>query len=373
MKLHLPRYTVPRQRKGRVAFYFVVPEHLRTEGWPASIALPDDLQEVMRHAEMLNKRLDAEREGKTITVMPRGCISMIVRQYQNSADYKHLAPITRRGYEQSVAFLLKWCAKAGHPHIRHLTRPVILKYLDQFAAIPTTRKKIGGMLRIICAKAIDMGEITVNPALELNLKENRKPAHIYTDTEVETLARTAVNKSHPEMAKAIVTAYSIGQREADIMKLKTPDNYHAGIFKFTQNKTKEIMEIPAPQELRAFLDDAPAGFLIGKLFKDDWFRHVFAAVRDEAGLPKTAKFMHFRHSACVRLARAGCTVPEIAAISGHSLQSATAILKRYLPRDPEVARNAIKKLDKYQKKIRSTKGQVVDFKGTNKPRKVERI
>lgn len=47
-----------------------------------------------------------------------------------------------------------------------------------------------------------------------------------------------------------------------------------------------------------------------------------------------------RHSCVVQLARAGCTIAEIAAITGHSLGSVTTILSKYLPRDSTIARNA---------------------------------
>ncbi|THB86408.1 tyrosine-type recombinase/integrase, partial [Salmonella enterica] len=132
------------------------------------------------------------------------------------------------------------------------------------------------------------------------------------------------------------------------------------------SKTGEYLSIPAPAELRLPLDNAPDGFLAGIDFKADWFRHRFAALRKKAGLPDTAKFMHLRHSACVRLARAGATVPEISAVTGHSIQTASAILKRYLPRDPEVAANAIKKMDDYHQKTRSTSTQPIDNVHANK-------
>jgi hypothetical protein len=44
-----------------------------------------------------------------------------------------------------------------------------------------------------------------------------------------------------------------------------------------------------------------------------------------------------------RLAEAGCTDPEIAAITGHSLERTRQILETYLPRTPEMARNAMAK------------------------------
>lgn len=47
-----------------------------------------------------------------------------------------------------------------------------------------------------------------------------------------------------------------------------------------------------------------------------------------------------RHSCLVQMARASCEVPEIAALTGHSLPSVTTILSHYLPHDDKVARNA---------------------------------
>ncbi|MDR3372869.1 MAG: hypothetical protein P4L98_03985 [Ancalomicrobiaceae bacterium] len=50
-----------------------------------------------------------------------------------------------------------------------------------------------------------------------------------------------------------------------------------------------------------------------------------------------------RDTSVTWLARAGCTVPEICAVTGHSLQSATQVLKHYLATHAEMADNAIKK------------------------------
>lgn len=55
------------------------------------------------------------------------------------------------------------------------------------------------------------------------------------------------------------------------------------------------------------------------------------------------KLKWLRHSCVVQLARAGCTVPEIASITGHSISSVEQILQRYLPRDSRVAENAQRK------------------------------
>ena len=51
----------------------------------------------------------------------------------------------------------------------------------------------------------------------------------------------------------------------------------------------------------------------------------------------------------VRLAEAGCTTPEIAAISGHSIERTERILEVYLPRTRAMASAAIAKLDEHRK------------------------
>ncbi|AMB47835.1 MULTISPECIES: hypothetical protein [Methylobacteriaceae] len=49
------------------------------------------------------------------------------------------------------------------------------------------------------------------------------------------------------------------------------------------------------------------------------------------------------------LAEAGCTVPEIATITGHSQAHAQKILDRYLARTRTLAESAIAKLDEHRR------------------------
>lgn len=58
-------------------------------------------------------------------------------------------------------------------------------------------------------------------------------------------------------------------------------------------------------------------------------------------------FNDLRGTAVKRLAKAECTVPEIATITGHSLRDVHAILdSNYLDRDPAMAESGIRKLEK---------------------------
>jgi integrase len=56
----------------------------------------------------------------------------------------------------------------------------------------------------------------------------------------------------------------------------------------------------------------------GTPFQPKAFTQFFAKACDDAGLPCECTFHGLRKAACRRLAEAGCTVHEIAAISGHA-------------------------------------------------------
>ena len=66
-------------------------------------------------------------------------------------------------------------------------------------------------------------------------------------------------------------------------------------------------------------------------------------------------FLHLhdiRDTTVTMLAEARCTVPEIAAITGHSLRRAQEILDKYLSRTSKLAENAIAK---FQENVVQTK------------------
>lgn len=123
-----------------------------------------------------------------------------------------------------------------------------------------------------------------------------------------------------------------------------------GVFLFRQSKTDEPVVVGISQALRELLQPAVDDdqlFLFrkertGKAYTEHPLSQTFRWVRSAAvkagGRPLVLR--QLRHSCVVQLARAGCTVPEIASITGHSLGSVNTILTTYLPRDSTVARNA---------------------------------
>ena len=97
-----------------------------------------------------------------------------------------------------------------------------------------------------------------------------------------------------------------------------------GLLHVTQQKTGKALAIPIHPDLQAILATVPATqmtfvmTLRGKPFDPHAFSAWFAKACDDAGLPSVCTFHGLRKAACRRLAEAGCTIHEIAAISGHA-------------------------------------------------------
>jgi integrase len=102
-----------------------------------------------------------------------------------------------------------------------------------------------------------------------------------------------------------------------------PQHIRNGMLRVRQQKTKAALSIPVHPDLQAVLNAAPAGHLTflttpgGKPYSARGFTQWFARMCAAAGLPPRCTFHGLRKAACRRLAEAGCTASEIAAISGH--------------------------------------------------------
>jgi len=113
-----------------------------------------------------------------------------------------------------------------------------------------------------------------------------------------------------------------GQRRADVVRMGW-QHLRDGVLTLRQSKIGTEVEIPLHPVLRASLDALPKKnmtFLLteyGKPFAVAGFGNWFRDRVTEAGLPDGFSAHGLRKAACRRLAEAGCTGPQIMAISGH--------------------------------------------------------
>jgi hypothetical protein len=69
-----------------------------------------------------------------------------------------------------------------------------------------------------------------------------------------------------------------------------------------------------------------------------------------------AEARDMRRTAVLRMAEAGATTPQIASVSGHSINTTQRILDIYLPRNRDLAEIAITRLAEYQERQRTANG-----------------
>lgn len=213
----------------------------------------------------------------------------------------------------------------------------------------------------------------VNPCAALGMETPPPRQRALTPEEVRRMIAAADLIGRPEIGDSIALGVWTGQRQNDrlaLIDLGLVDGRRI----FRQSKTGALVAIPEAPELTARLARmrlrrkawkiVPAELVCNEsaraAFGVDHYRHCFAAVRaavvagvkDAAGawlLEPTpaladARDQDLRDTAVTWLARAGCTVPEIGAITGHAHDTIHAILKHYLVEHPELAENAMHKL-----------------------------
>lgn len=255
-----------------------------------------------------------------------------------------------------------------------LTRPIcrgVFEALRESTGLATAR---GAMLAL--SAAVSWAQLTgrlpegfPNPAMKLQMPGSNRRERFGTREEVAALVAAADALGWPWAGDMIVLGVWTGQRQAD--RLAFVDR---GLFRgrrqFRQSKTGAIVEIPDSPMLAARLAAAAqrraaAGVVSPVLVLDErtWrpmerraWNEAFGAVKAraiadaaKAGSDTLADLatLHdgdFRRTAVTWLAMAGCTIPQICAITGHTLASATEILQHYLVLNPAMADTAIGQL-----------------------------
>ena len=192
--------------------------------------------------------------------------------------------------------------------------------------------------------------ITTNPCAKGGkLYQGTRVDKIWDDEQVARFLKTAP----PYLRLAMLLAINTGQRQGDLLRLPW-SAYDGKTIKLRQKKTGAYVPIPVADELKAALDAAPRQSPImltnsdGQAVERKRIPRRVGQGNDAAGI-RGLTFHDLRGTAVVTLARAGCNEVEIYSITGHKPSDVQAILTaHYLPRDAEVAGNAIAKLKPYK-------------------------
>ena len=284
---------------------------------------------------------------------PTGVLLALLFRFQESADFQFgITPRTRRDYIKQIKRIER---AFGDFPIKALDDPrskaVFLEWRDRLAQTSLRQADYAyGTLARILSWAHDRGLIAKNPCAKGGKLYHGSRVHkIWDDEDVARFLRTAP----PYLRLAMLLAINTGQRQGDLLKLPW-SSYDGKVIKLRQGKTGVYVSIPVADALKAALDAAPRRSPImltnsdGKPWSESGFQGAWGKATTRAGI-RGLTFHDLRGTAVVTLARAGCNEVEIYSITGHKPGDVRAILTaHYLPRDAEVAGNAIAKLNQYR-------------------------
>jgi integrase len=345
------KYLHQRSYKGQKLLYWYPNKEYLIDGKWVKCPFKGKQVASIAEAEALNDALDKWRSGNEQTKRhyEHGTVGWIIGQYRKSEAFKGLAPNTKKLYGWHFPEIER---VFGDRPATVITRQHAKAFYHSFEGMPHKASKMVQVARVVMAYGKDIGIVTDNPFESLGVNKAPSREAVWTTEMLETAKQAAHDLKMPSIALAIQLGIDTGQRPGDL-RLLTWNRYNGLTIKLRQTKTKVWVEVPVMPELKKMLDKAskesPVMLITeatGKPYSKDMLSRRIRDVLTKAKIGRDIQFRDLRRTAVVRLAEHGCEIPEICAITGHSLADATAILEVYLPRNSKMAANAIAKLQK---------------------------
>lgn len=311
---------------------------LRLEGKPGS-------GEFLASYARAEETMAARHAGETF--------AKIIRAYSKSPEFEQKADSTQAEYRRMLARIEH---EFGDLPIGALDDPKVRRHFyDWRDKVHRTSGPRAGdnhlsVTSAVLSWAVKRGHIGANHVIgfERLYKADRSqiiwlPEHIAA---FERIAPTALQR-------ALTLALHTGQRQGDLLRMAWT-SYDGLAISIRQGKTGRHVTIPCTQALKAMLDGMERKAMTiltnqnGRPWKARWFKAQWARTMEKAGIDGL-HFHDLRGTAITMLAEAGCTAPEIAAITGLKIETTSAILDRYLARTAYLAGNAITKLETHRR------------------------
>lgn len=292
------------------------------------------------------------------STLPPDQFASVLDAYRTSSEYAGLAPRTRKDYD---GLLLKIEQDFGDFPLAALedrrARGEFMAWRDRNALRSRRQADYAfAVLARVLSWAHNRGIIAINPCERAGrVYRARRSAKVWNPEDEEALCAVAA----PSLRLALKLALWTGQRQGDLLRL-TWSAYDGKTLRLRQGKTGVAVQIPVGGPLATELDRHRATraelnpdlleetILLtstGQQWTEGGFRASWRKACLAAGISGLT-FHDLRGTAVTRLAQAGCTVPEIATITGHALKDVGAILDgHYLHRNDALAFSAIRKLE----------------------------
>jgi integrase len=345
MKLDLKNlnWSTKRRRDGSIVKYWYA-----WRGGPRLTGKPGSAEFVQSYNDAIASR-KADRRST-------GLLSFVLDKYLDSMAFRTRAQRTRKDYRRQIDLIR---GKFGSLPLDTLGSQKARRFLFDW------REELGKrslrqadyawtVLALVLAWGKEAGYVDHNPC--------ERGRRFYQGTRVDKIWSTALEKEFyarapGDLAEAMLLAIWTGQRQGDLLGL-TWFQYDGKAIRLQQNKTEARVAVPVAGPLRAMLDRKMAALMPkpgdpiltnskGKAWTSEGFQSSWSKACARLGI-EGLTFNDLRGTAVTRLALAGCSVPEIASLTGHSLKDVHTILDaHYLHRDPGLAAAAIVKMESF--------------------------
>jgi integrase len=308
---------------------------------PVCLAQPSSWMPIRPHLRMSRRALrSAHRASRTVP----GTVNALVAAYldcspASTSPFRSLAAETQRtrrnileNFREAHGDKRIYRTVANSHRVMMLTREHTLRIVNEKASTPFAQRNLLNTLRAMSRWAVAEGRMPDDPTLGVaRLKIKSTGYRTWSENDIEQYKRT-----HPRgtMARvAIELLLGTAARRGDAVKLG-PQHVHNGTIVFEQGKTEGGEEaavvIPLHPDLSAAIAAMPPSNVVrlttptflttsfGKPFTGAGFGNWFRQCCNEAGLSNGLSAHGLRKAAARRLADIGCSVHEIAAITGHA-------------------------------------------------------
>jgi integrase len=299
-------------------------------------------------AEFIRNYASAENY---LEIYNSGVLNSLIRDYAVSPEFGKLADSTQREYRR---MLNKVEAEFGTMPLAALEDPRVRQDFMKWRAniaITSGEREADNRLSIISAMlswAKENGQVFSNHIAGFRRlhKVDRSdmiwlPEHIAAFMAVAPI----------ELQRALILALHTGQRQGDLLRLSW-SNLSDGWISLRQGKSARSgvagrkVEFPCSQALLNNLKGFPRNSTLMLVTKTGlpWKPRHFKSEWEKASKAAGITDLHFhdlRGTAITMLAEAGCTAPQIASITGHSLKTVSTTLDKYLARTRALAGEAV--------------------------------
>jgi hypothetical protein len=331
-----------------------------------------------------------DEDGCRISAPPLGSFGELCALYLASSAFRSRAVRTRAEYRDHIEVLRD--AWETVP-VAGITKKAVVMLHQGYADRPWRGNAILRTLRLVLNFGIDQLELPGlrrNAAAKVPLHETEARTQVWDQARIDAFLEAA-GAVRPRMRKALALLLYTAQRPSDVLEMARPqmwtDRDGRPWIRLRQAKTRSAVDVPCHTRLAGELE-APeqpmrkgakaSTLLLPSPMGLQWTRRNFArawdrvvdranltlarqAIRARGGFPRDVEARaaakvavkgllitglqrrDLRRTGVVQLALAGATIPQIAALTGWSIDHTQRIVETYLPRRGDVALGGVER------------------------------